>query len=57
MVKTIFESDASLRNYRQKTKENYMGSIPACARQLVSSCQVLSGRTPSSTRGFYVSTN
>jgi hypothetical protein len=33
MVKTIFESDAPLRNYRQKKKENYMGCIPACARQ------------------------
>jgi hypothetical protein len=40
MVKTIFESDASLRNYRQKTKENYMGCIPACTRQ---PCQLVSG--------------
>jgi hypothetical protein len=37
---TIFELDASLRNYRQKMKENYMGCIPACARQ---PCQLVSG--------------
>jgi hypothetical protein len=40
MMKTIFESDASLRNYRRKTKENYMGCIPTCARQ---PCQLVSG--------------
>jgi hypothetical protein len=40
MVKTIFESDALLRNYHEKTRENYMRCIPACARQ---PCQLVSG--------------
>jgi hypothetical protein len=40
MVKTIFESDALLRNYRKKTKENYMRCISLCARQ---PCQLVSG--------------
>jgi hypothetical protein len=40
MVKTVFESDASLRNYREKIKEIRMD---ACMHACVSLCQRVSG--------------
>jgi hypothetical protein len=40
MVKTVFESDASLRNYREKMEEIRMDAyMHAC----VSACQPVSG--------------
>ena len=37
MMKTVFESDASLRNYNGKTKEIGLSCMYACVRQ---PCQV-----------------
>ena len=54
MVKTVFESDALLRNYNRKTKEIGLGCMHVCVRQ---PCQVVSGGMSSSWRGFYVVTN
>ena len=48
MVKTVFELDASLRNYNGKTKEIGLSCMRASA---------LSGGTSSSWRGFYAVTN
>ena len=54
MVKTVFESDASLRNYNRKTKEIGLGCMHACVRR---PCKVVSSGTISSWRGFYAVTN
>ena len=54
MVKTVFESDASLRNYNGKTKEIGLGCMHACVRQ---PCQVVSGGASSSWRGLCAVTN
>jgi hypothetical protein len=50
MVKIVFESDVSLRNYREKTKEI---KVDACMSACVSLCQV-SGLLA---ERFYVATN
>jgi len=54
MVKTVFESDASLKNYNEKIEEIELGSMHACVRQ---PCQIVLGGTSSSWRDFYVVTN
>jgi hypothetical protein len=51
MVKTVFESDTSLRNYREKMKK--LDWMCAC----VSLRQRVSGGIASSRKGFYASTN
>ena len=53
-MKTVSESDASLRNYNKKMEEIGLGCIHACIRQPY---QVMLGGTSSSWRGFYVVTN
>ena len=52
MVKTVFELDVSLRNYKEKRKK--LDWMDACMRQL---CLVVSGETSSSRRGFYAAMN
>jgi hypothetical protein len=54
MVKTVFESDASLSNYRKKTDEI---RVDACMSACVSSRQPVLGGIASSRRGFYAVTN
>jgi hypothetical protein len=51
MVKTVFESDASLSNYREKRDEI---RVDACMSACVSSRQSVPGGTASSRRDFYV---
>jgi hypothetical protein len=53
MVKTVFESDTSLRNYREKTEEI---RLDVCMSACVSLRQRVSGGTASSRKGFYAST-
>jgi hypothetical protein len=58
MVKTVLESEASLRNYCEKIEEIRMD---ACMCQPVSAhismCQLQLGGTSSSRKGFYTVTN
>ena len=55
IVKTVFELDASLRNYNEKTKEIRLdGCMHACMRR---PCEVVLGGMSSSRRGFYAATN
>jgi hypothetical protein len=54
MVKTVFESDVSLRNYREKVEKI---KVEACMKACVSMCRLLSGVTFRLRRGFYVVTN
>jgi hypothetical protein len=54
MVKTVFESDTSLRNYREKTEEI---RLDVCMLVCVSLRQRVSGGTASSRKGFCASTN
>jgi hypothetical protein len=54
IVKTVFESDTSLRNYHEKMKEIRMD---ACMHACVSLCQVQLGGTSSSRKDFYAVMN
>ena len=54
MVKTVFELEASLKNYNEKMEEIGLGCMHACVRQ---PCQVVSGGTSSAWRGFYAVAN
>ena len=45
MVKTVFESDASLRNYNEKTKEIRLDACMHACVSFVMLCQVVSGVT------------
>jgi hypothetical protein len=54
MVKTVFESDTSLRNYHEKMEEIRLG---VCMSACVSMCQPTLGGTASSQKGFCASMN
>jgi hypothetical protein len=54
MVKTVFESDVSLRNCREKVEKI---KVDARMQACVSMCRLLSGVTSRLRRGFYAVMN